>query len=272
VSLILEGVRFGYPGAPDLLRGVDAVLERGRVVALVGPNGAGKSTLIRLLTRVLRPSAGTIELEGTPLARLPRRELARRVAVVAQGGDLPGAFRSRELVLMGRTPHLGLFAAERPEDHALVERVMRRTDTWRFADRPLAELSGGERQRVLFARALAQSPEVLLLDEPTNHLDLRFQAQLLRLARAEAEAGLAVLIVMHDLNLAARASDRLLVLSRGTIVAAGPPDRVLEQRLLSQVYDAELQVFLDPGGWPVVLPKLGGPGEEPSSTTPSNSG
>jgi iron complex transport system ATP-binding protein len=272
MSLTLSGVRFGYPGAPELLRGVDLALDRGRVTALVGPNGAGKSTIIRLLTRVLTPAAGSVELDGTPLAQVPPRQLARRVAVVAQGGDLPGAFRAREVVLMGRTPHLGLFAAERPEDHALVERVMRRTDTWHFAERPLSELSGGEQQRVLFARALAQSPEVLLLDEPTSHLDLRFQAQLLKLARAEADAGLAVLTVMHDLNLAARSSDRLLVLARGTIVADGPPDRVLEQRLLSAVYDAELQVFLDPGGWPVVLPKLGGPGEEPPSTTPSNSG
>ena len=272
MSLRAEDLTFRYPGGPELLRGVGFALQPGEVVALVGPNGAGKSTLIRLFTRVLRPSAGTITLEGVPLARLARRDLARRIAVVAQRTALPLDFRVREVVLMGRTPHLGLFGAERGRDHDLVERVMQRTDTLRLAERPLGDLSGGERQRVLFARALAQTPDYLLLDEPTNHLDLRYQAELLVLARRESASGLGVLLVMHDLNLAARASDRLVVLSRGMVVAAGPPDRVFDETLLADIYGADVHVFREPGGGPVVLPRLGASREALPSKPPSNSG
>lgn len=255
MSLVARDLRFGY-GETPVLRSVSLELRPGETVALVGPNGAGKSTVLRLLSRVLRPQGGELELDGASLAKLPRRALARRLAVVPQGGALPEGFRAHEIALMGRTPHLGLVRTERPGDHAAVEAAMRRTDTWRLRGRRVEELSGGERQRLLLARALAQEPAYLLLDEPTSHLDLRYQVEAVRFVRAEVARGLGALVVLHDLNLAARAADRLLVLARGRIVAAGTPTEVLTEGLLREVYSADAAVSGGPDGEPVVLPRL----------------
>ncbi|HEX7023027.1 MAG TPA: ABC transporter ATP-binding protein [Trueperaceae bacterium] len=255
-SLRAEGVSFAY-GRTPVVRALDFELAPGEVLGLVGPNGAGKSTVLRLLTRVLRPSSGRVVLNGRDAARLSRRELARALAVVPQGGALPEDYGVWDLVMMGRAPHMGLLASERAVDVAVVERVMRRTDTWRFRERTAAMLSGGERQRVLLARALAQEPSYLLLDEPTNHLDLHYQIEILRLTREAAVRGVGALVVLHDLNLAARVCDRVLVMHRGRPVALGSPGEVLSEELLREVYGADAEVFVQPGGGaPVVLPKV----------------
>jgi len=256
VSLVAEGLTFGYGGAPAV-RDLSFSLHPGEVLGVVGPNGAGKSTLIKLLTRLLKPQVGRVTVDGQALGEVSRLELARLLAVVPQGGELPEGFTAQQVVMMGRTPHLGFLKAERPADYDLVHSVMRRTNTLVFKDRPVHTLSGGERQRVLFARALAQEPRYLLLDEPTNHLDLRYQVEVLRLVKREVACGLGALVVLHDLNLAARACDRVLVMDRGAEVASGPPNDVLRAPLLREVYRAEVRVFPQPGtGTPVVMPDL----------------
>lgn len=252
----VNGLTFGYGGTP-ILKGVTFQLTKGEVVGLVGPNGAGKSTVIKLLTRVLRASAGEVLVDGEHVQALSRLELARRLAVVPQTGELAQDFSAFELALMGRTPHVGFFRTESQKDLDITEAAMRRTETWGLRERLIGELSGGERQRVLLARALVQEPNYLLLDEPTNHLDLRYQTQVLRFTRQEVANGLGALVVLHDLNLAARVCERILVLHKGQIVAQGEPQSVLSQALIREVYGAEVALFAQPGtDIPVIMPQL----------------
>jgi iron complex transport system ATP-binding protein len=250
MSLAAHGLRFGYDRGPEVVRGVDLALAPGEVTGLIGPNGAGKSSLVGLLSGVVRPDAGRVELDGRALRRYARRALARRVAVVPQIPELPAGFVARTVVAMGRAPHLGFFASEGPHDRAVIEAAMRRTDTWRLRDQPVGALSGGERQRVVLARALAQEPAWLLLDEPTAHLDLRYQAEMLRHAARLAEEGLGVLAVLHDLNQAGRC-DRLVLLDRGRVVADGTPREVLREGVLDRVYRTRVRVV--DGARPLVV-------------------
>lgn len=249
MSLVVQGVGFSYEAGPEVIRGLDVAFHPGELVGLIGPNGAGKSTLVGLASGVLRPRHGTVELDGRPLRRFGRRELARRLGVVPQVPELPSGFSARSVVAMGRAPHVGFFASEGPEDRAVIEASMRRVDAWRFRDQPVGSLSGGERQRVVLARALAQQPDWLLLDEPTAHLDLRYQAELMRHAARLAGDGLGVVAVLHDLNQAARC-DRVLLLDRGRIVADGTPEEVLRAPLLERSFGTRVRV--QPGDRPVV--------------------
>ena len=255
MSLAAERLRFAY-GEQSVLDEVSLRLSPFEILGVVGPNGAGKSTLIALLTGLLRPGGGDIYLRDKPLAKLSRREIARQLAVVPQSAELPPGYSVRAMVTMGRAPHLGFLAFEGEADHAAVEAAMRRTDTLRLAERRVDELSGGERQRVVLARALAQEPSFLLLDEPTSHLDLRYVSDLLSLVRREVEAGLGALVVLHDLNVAARVCDRLLVLDGGRAALSGSPAEVLADPGLAKVYGQRLDIFPDPQGQPVVLPSL----------------
>jgi iron complex transport system ATP-binding protein len=253
--LCAQRLTFRYRRTP-VVADLSFSLAAGEVLGVVGPNGAGKSTLIRLLTRILSPDDGSVTVAGRELGSLSRLELARIAAVVPQAAQLPDGFTALELVAMGRTPHLGWLSQPSRRDDAVTEEAMRRTDTWRFRHRLAATLSGGERQRVVLARALAQEPRLLLLDEPTNHLDLSYQAELVALIRREAQGGLAALVVLHDLNLAIRACDRLLVLNQGRLVALGPPAEVVTPALLRQVYGAAAEVLHPPGLGPVVVPRI----------------
>ncbi len=260
MSLRAEGLHFGYgsgQGSREVVTDFSLELRPFETVGVVGPNGAGKSTLIGLLTRVLVPTKGEVTLDGISIRKKSRLELARRVAVLPQGGELPGDFSVHDIVMMGRTPHLGFLAAEGQTDLDVVEWALRRTDTWGFRDRPVSALSGGERQRVLLARALAQEPAYLLLDEPTNHLDLKYQIEVLSFTRLEVARGLGALVVLHDLNLAARVCDRVLVMHKGRLRAQGAPAEVFTERLIREVYGADAHVFAQPGTKvPVVLPRL----------------
>ncbi len=251
VALALDAVEAGY-GDRRVLHGVTLDLRRGEVLALVGPNGAGKSTLVAVASRWLTPRRGEVRLDGRPIARFGRRALARRVAVVAQGGELPEGFTADEVVAMGRTPHAGFLGGRSPTDADAVEAALRATDVVGLRLRRVETLSGGERQRVVLARALAQAPSVLLLDEPTNHLDLRYQVETLRAARAAAHAGVAVMVVVHDLNLAARACHRVVLLHEGRVVAVGPPDVVLTEARLRETYGADVHVHQVAGAATVV--------------------
>ena len=224
---------------------------------IVGQRRMLEALLIGLLTRLLKPHAGEVRLDGKRVQEIGRLELAKHVAVVPQGGDLPEAFSVQEIVMMGRTPHLGFLASETQKDVGIAEAALRRTDTWQFRTRAAGSLSGGERQRVLLARALAQEPDFLFLDEPTNHLDLKYQVEVLRFVKREVARGLGALIVLHDLNLAARVCERVLVMRRGACVALGKPGDVLTKERLEEVYNADISVFAQPDtGATVILPEL----------------
>jgi iron complex transport system ATP-binding protein len=256
--MILEvsGIACAYDGA-DVLSDVTLRLSPGDFVAVAGPNGSGKSTLIRALSRVLRPRLGSALLDGADLHAIPARRSAQAIAVLPQETTVEFEFSCEEIVLMGRAPHLGRFETETERDRAVVREAMERTSTWELRKRAILELSGGERQRVLLARAFAQEPKILLLDEPTAHLDLSFQVQILRLVRAlRDEKKTAVLASLHDLNLAAAYADRIMLLSKGRIAAAGTPREVLVESILRPVFGPEVTVRTHPdSGAPLVLVK-----------------
>lgn len=257
MSLEVEGVSAAYGAnggvSRPVLRGVSLTVQPGEVVGLLGPNGAGKSTLIKVITKTLKPLEGTVTLRGRELSSYGRFELARELAVVEQKPVLPRGFSVREVVAMGRTPHLRLFGVPSERDRLAVEDALDATELSGLAKRRVETLSGGEVQRVIFARALAQQPRHLLLDEPTSHLDLKYQVELLQYARQQARGGVGVLVVMHDLNLAARSCDRLLMLSAGLVVAEGRPEEVLDEGLIKRVYGAHVRVG-EIAGAPVVVP------------------
>ncbi len=242
--LAFEGVTFGYQAGRPLFRDVSFAVARGEMVALLGPNGAGKTSLVRLADGVVRPQVGRVLFAGRDLATLPRREVARALAVVPQDLTMPFAYTARQMIEMGRTPHLpplgwGMLAHQ---DHRAVADAIQTTGVGDLAERQFNELSGGERQRVLVAMALAQAPQVLLLDEPTAHLDIRHQIAVLELvAQLNRETGITVLATLHDLNLAARYFPRLILFQRG-IVADGPPSTTLDPDLLARVYGIPVRV------------------------------
>ena len=242
-------------GGQAILRNVEVTVRRGEVVGLVGPNGAGKSTLLRVVTGMLRPSAGTVAIEGDALGALPRREIAMRVAVVQQLPEAPPTMRVRDLVVLGRHPHLGLLARESRHDFDVVAEAMRRAGCDRFADRELGSLSGGERRRAFIARALAQEAPLLLLDEPTSNLDAHAQVEILELVADLAAGGSGVLLIVHDLTLAAAYCDRVVLLDRGEVVADGPPSEVVTSEHVQRVYGRGVTVLAHPvSGAPVVIP------------------
>jgi iron complex transport system ATP-binding protein len=229
----------------------------GEFVGLLGPNGAGKSTLVRLAAGLLEPDAGEVRLAGLDPARAPRRLVARVCALVPQEPRVTWPFTVREAVMMGRVPRQGLLALPSRFDHGAVEGALRACDLLHLAERRLDALSGGERRRVFFARALAQEPRVLLLDEATAFLDLGHQVSAMRMAQVATRGGLCVVAVLHDLNLAAAACDRVAVLSRGRIAAEGPPAEVLTEARVREVWEVPVWRGENAAtGAAVVLPAL----------------
>ena len=242
----VRDVDFAYPRAADrrlALADLALTVAAGEILGVIGPNSAGKTTLIRLLTKVVAPLRGEILLDGTSLAGWSRWELARHVAVVPQDAPAALPFTVEQLVLMGRYPHGPRRFFETPADVAAARDAMAETGVEGLARMPVRNLSGGERQRVMIARALAQEPRLLILDEPTAHLDLRYQAECVGLLRRiNRERGTTVILVSHDLNLAAEVCDRLLLLAEGRMVRLGAPADVLDAGRLSAVYGCEVIV------------------------------
>ncbi|GAB3741901.1 ABC transporter ATP-binding protein [Microlunatus parietis] len=229
-------------GDTTIVDRVTTTAAAGSVIGLIGPNGAGKSTLLRTVTGTVRPAAGSVLIDGRPIRGWSARELARAVAFVPQNTNVDFGFTVRDVVLMGRHPHLGRFGVEGPADRELAEAALERTGTARLADRVITTLSGGERQLVLIAKALAQQPRILVLDEPVSALDLRHQLTVLRLIEAVAATGCLVVVAIHDLELAARCCDRLLLLDRGRLLADGPPAEVLRPDLIRAAFGVEASV------------------------------
>ena len=249
----LRDVRVSLGGKP-VVDGVSVTIAEGEWLALIGPNGAGKTTLLRAMASLV-PFGGEIELDGRSVSELGRSELARYVAVVPQEPSTPPWMTVAEYVLLGRTPHLGPLAKEGRRDREAAARALARLDLLAFGNRRLGTLSGGEKQRVVVARALAQEAPVVLLDEPTAALDIGHQQQAFDLLDGlRAESGLTLVAAMHDLTLAARYADRMVLLDRGRVVVDGPAAEVLTEALLSEHYGASVEV-VSVGGRPVVVPR-----------------
>ncbi|MBA4503430.1 heme ABC transporter ATP-binding protein [Marinobacterium marinum] len=250
--MTLGATALGYRiGHSQLLEGVDLDIQPGRMTAVLGPNGAGKSTLLRLLAGEMAPDSGTIHLNGRRYQHWSREEVARQVAVLPQSSSLGFAFTALEVVLMGRIPH----ASGHTRDLEIAQACLQETDCWHLRHRPFPVLSGGEQQRIQLARVLAQlqdqtdnHPRYLLLDEPTAALDPAHQLLTLQLARRRADQGMGVLVILHDLNLAARFADRVLLLQQGHPLALGPTDEVLTPDRLSGLYQLPMQVIDHPNG------------------------
>ncbi|WP_067478948.1 ABC transporter ATP-binding protein [Actinomadura hibisca] len=241
-----RGLAFRH-GERRVLTGIDLAVGAGELVALVGVNGSGKSTLLRLLAGLLAPEAGAVELDGVPLARLSRRRIARRVAVMHQTMPPVPGLTVRRLVRQGRYPTEGPLGMLRQHGHdARTDEAMELTGVAHLADRVLDTLSGGERQRVRLALALAQNADVLLLDEPTAHLDVRHQLEMLALVRdLRAARSLTVVTVLHELDHAARFTERVVALHRGAVHADGPPAEVITPGLLAEVFGVAGRVAMD---------------------------
>jgi iron complex transport system ATP-binding protein len=254
--LRIENLCVNY-GSRRVLEDVSLSVQSGEIVALIGPNGAGKSTLIRAASGVIPIQSGRIYTNGDDFHTLAPMQRAKYMAVVPQAVSLPPAFTVWETVLMGRTPYLGFLGQPSPADEDVTRKALKRVDALSLAERRVGELSGGEQQRVLLARALCQSTPIMLLDEPTAHLDLQYQVSLLELIGNLAHHDkLAVLIALHDLNLAARYADRVALMVAGKIKASGTPREVLTPELISEAYCLPVQVVKHPFmDVPLVLPE-----------------
>ncbi len=254
VKLEVQNLDLAY-GRNTVVSGLTFRVMPGEMVGLIGPNGCGKSTIIKALSRVISPASGKIFLDGKDIAQISRGDLARLLGVVPQMPLLPNAFTAFEIVLMGRNPHLGLLQYEGERDMAITWRAMEKTATHSLAERRIDELSGGEIQRLVIARVLAQEPKSILLDEPTSNLDISYQVEILDLIKNLCrENSLAVVIALHDLNLAAQYCDRLILINKGRVHAQGTPGEVITARNIEEVYGAEHCVYAHPAnGLPVVL-------------------
>lgn len=259
-SLSTTGLEVDLGGVP-VLRGIDLSLATGRWINVIGPNGAGKTTLLRAVLGAVE-FRGEIHVNGS--SSVDPMQRARAIAYVPQTPVIPPGVLVFDYVLLGRTPHRGVFGADSPADVELAHSVLSRLDLGDFASREVVSLSGGERQRVVMARALVQEPSVLLLDEPTTALDLGHQQGVLDLVdELRRERGLSVLATLHDLTLAARYGDELAVLAGGRIVATGAPSVVLSESLIATHFNAHVRIIEDVDG-PVIVPVVARPSQEPS--------
>ncbi len=241
-----QNLSLGYPHK-KVIEGFNASVEKGRLIGLVGPNGSGKTTLLRAFSGLIQPITGQVYLEERSLHTIPARQRAQAIGWVPQreGGAWP--LSVREVVALGRAPHRGWLLPLTEEDQRVIEQVIAFTDLKNLTDRSADELSGGEFQRVLIARALAQEPRVLLLDEPTTNLDIHYQIQVMDLVRElAAQRGITALIAIHDLSVAARYCDSLILMHHGRKITAGRPDEVLTPENMKMVFNVETRLYKDP--------------------------
>lgn len=229
-----------------ILRELTLSVFQGEFVGLIGPNGSGKSTLLRTLAGFLKPSAGEVLLDGEDMAAISRKALARKLAFVPQDLTVDFDFTVREVVGMGRHPYISRFAGENGRDREVIEKAMRETGTLHLSDRSMPSLSGGQRQMAFIAKALAQEPEVLLLDEPISALDIAHQLRVLSVIRKLCDQGLTAIAALHDLNLASRYCDRLVLIREGEVLARGSAEEVMTESCIREAYGVEAVVATDP--------------------------
>ncbi len=253
MTLVAENLALAR-GGRTVLAGVSARFAAGTVTVILGPNGAGKSTLLETLAGLLPPASGRVALDGAALAGLRPRERAQAIGYLPQGGAVHWNLRVDELVALGRLPHRGAFAGPSAEDRMAIAAALAAADLEALQERPVNRLSGGERARALLARVLAGGPRVLLADEPLANLDPRHAMDALRLLRAAADKGAAVVLVLHDLQAAARHADRLLLMADGRCLAAGAPDTVLAPDLLRAAYGVDIRIRQDPEAGLIIVP------------------
>jgi len=264
-----EHLSAGYEQRP-VLDDVAVDVADGKVTVLLGPNGSGKSTLLKTLARTLKPSGGRVVLDGADIHRASTREVARRLSILPQGPSAPEGLTVRQLVAMGRFPHQRLWRQDAREDDKAIAEAMAYTNVSEFAERNVDALSGGQRQRCWIAMVLAQNTDLILLDEPTTFLDLKVQVDLLELlTRLAHDHGRTLLVVLHDLNLAAAYADELVMMRDGRIVETGPPERVFTSANLKRVFELDATVIRDPqSGCLVCVPQLSRPRRPPSPASP----
>lgn len=256
MKLEIRGVDFGYRSHPTL-KGITVSIKEGEVASIVGPNGSGKTTLLKCINKILKPRKGVILIDGKDIARVGFKELARKLGYVSQSVHPSFPLSVFDTVLLGRRPYISWGVTER--DKEIASQMLVALGLERLAFRPFNELSSGEKQKVLLARALAQEPEVLLLDEPTSNLDIKHQLEVLSLVTSLArEKNLSVIMAIHDLNLASRYSDKIILLKEGRIYAIGGSQEVIVPANIKLVYDVEAIVNTD-SGKPFIIPVLDNP-------------
>ncbi|MEU8248009.1 ABC transporter ATP-binding protein [Nonomuraea sp. NPDC048916] len=255
MRLQAAGVKLGY-GERTVVDGLDLGIEPGTVTTIIGPNGCGKSTLLRALGRLLKPQGGEVLLDGKRIDRIPTREVAKVLGLLPQAPTAPEGLTVADLVARGRHPHQTWYRQWSSDDEAAVGEALAMTGLADLAERPLDELSGGQRQRAWISMALAQGTDLLLLDEPTTFLDLAHQVEVLELVRhLHRAADRTIVMVLHDLNLAARYADRLVAMREGRVITSGAPHEVLTEDLLREVFELDAKVITDPvAGTPLVIP------------------
>ena len=255
MTLHAQSVSFAY-GHHEVLRGLDCELADGAITAIVGANASGKSTLLRAMARLIEPQSGAVLLDGTPIGRMPTREVARRVGFLPQAPIAPEGLTVGDLVARGRYPHQRLGRPQSAHDRERIEWALSATATTDLRERPLDQLSGGQRQRVWIAMVLAQDTPVLLLDEPTTYLDLAHQLEVLDLlAELNERDGRTIALVLHDLNQACRYAHVLVAMRDGVVYAAGPPAQIVDATLVADVLDLRAEVIADPvSGAPLCIP------------------
>jgi iron complex transport system ATP-binding protein len=238
----LENISFAYETSP-VVRDLSLSIQQQDFIGLIGPNGSGKSTLLKLMGAILKQDSGSILFNESHLSQINKKQFAQSVSWIPQDHPMVFPFKVSEIVLMGRHPYLSSLSFESEEDFVIAQRAMKSTMTLQFADRYFNEISGGEKQRVMIASALAQNPEIMLLDEPTAALDLKYQVEILSiLKRLNTDGKMTLVMAMHDLNLASKFCNRLILLNEGKIESDGTPEQVLNKEVLERVYDIEIDL------------------------------
>ena len=241
-SIEVKNLEFGYREAL-VLKGLTFNIKKGEFVSIIGPNGSGKSTLLKTLNNLYKPNSGDILIEGKNVEDYRKKDLAKIVGFVPQDTTIDYDFTVEDIIMMGRHPYKGRFQKEDKIDYKIVNDVMEMTNTLKFKNSLITEISGGERQRVIIAKVLAQNPSIILLDEPTSHLDINHQIDLLNLLRTlNKEKGTTIILVIHDINLAARFSDDIILLNEGEIIGSGNPEDVITAENMEKAYNLDVAI------------------------------